>query len=480
MEPFAWQVSGRPLNTCPLEAESGEKVFTRAHNGLHVRTGRSIHANILGNLQIGTDIELTADARPAEDGRIQWAAVDTPVGSGYVDAGYLSLLPVHGPLQGAPYYVPPSLMQACVRAPQLKDAWQRWDDFPRLLCAIGCLESNLRTRPMFGGAMVERFEPGVYKRLSVKDDAERPLRATSWGVGQVMGFHAPEGRTREWLQHMGADAANEWIAAGAYLLGRLTAGQLAQCDWIQIAEAYNGAGERKAALKAHRRPYDELLEERFHDVVPMPYGGRVTMPAVETSADIPPLPKKPVTQEDADRAVKEHYERADRIIDELASALKRHWSFHLPLSVFLHIVTFALVAVAIYSTGSLHDKVKPLLPADAAIDEALGDSADAEAIDDAAGDAADADAASATPVPATIGPAPTPADVYQYLDAAFRLHDAPDVNSNSQGTLQAGTEIKRLGCQDGFVNVEVQDGEHAGKTGWVALRDGNTASGLSC
>ena len=286
-EPTGWpyllhyQIHGGNGDAPRLRAQPGDTLWCRAHEGLHMRSGPHIHANIVGLLRIGEQVicHICQEWHPQ---RLQWARIRTHDRiDGWAAAGWLMSDYVSPEIGLKGLIAPPSLYAALCQNPQLLALWKQGTAFPRLVLSIAALESDVRTRAEYGGLLVSRFEESVFERLAKKlSSGEAKRQSTSWGAMQVMGFHysAPyyQGEYREcedWIRWLGADTAHEWIAGAHVLLNRWgsTTDDPSASDFMAIAEAYNGSGERRVALAQHRAPYDTLLAERYAQASVMDY-----------------------------------------------------------------------------------------------------------------------------------------------------------------------------------------------------------------
>ncbi len=101
---------------------------------------------------------------------------------------------------------------------------------------------------------------GEYARLdrALALDETAALCSASWGVGQVMGFHAASlgyASVQDMVRAMIADEAAQLRAVQAFILGAPALHRaLDAADWARLAFYYNGAGYKK-------NHYDTLLAQ---------------------------------------------------------------------------------------------------------------------------------------------------------------------------------------------------------------------------
>jgi hypothetical protein len=122
--------------------------------------------------------------------------------------------------------------------------------------------------PDLSSARAGGYGPGgapQYDRLmrAITLDRRAALRSTSWGIGQVMGFHAeslgyPDVETM--VKAMVADEDEQLRAVASFIVGKGLHRALQREDWSAFAKGYNGADFAK-------NHYDEKLRHEHDDLV---------------------------------------------------------------------------------------------------------------------------------------------------------------------------------------------------------------------
>jgi hypothetical protein len=104
-----------------------------------------------------------------------------------------------------------------------------------------------------------------YERLAraIALDRRAALRSTSWGIGQVMGFHAeslgyPD--VEAMVKAMVGDEDEQLRAVATFIVGKGLHRALQQQDWTAFAKGYNGSDFAK-------NHYDEKLRREHDDLV---------------------------------------------------------------------------------------------------------------------------------------------------------------------------------------------------------------------
>ncbi|HEY7204570.1 MAG TPA: N-acetylmuramidase domain-containing protein [Methylomirabilota bacterium] len=122
--------------------------------------------------------------------------------------------------------------------------------------------------PDLSSARAGGYGPGgaaQYQRLmrAIALDRRAALRSTSWGIGQVMGFHAeslgyPD--VEAMVEGMVADEDEQLRAVAAFIVGKGLHRALQRQDWTTFAKGYNGSDFAK-------NRYDEKLRHEHDDLV---------------------------------------------------------------------------------------------------------------------------------------------------------------------------------------------------------------------
>jgi hypothetical protein len=118
------------------------------------------------------------------------------------------------------------------------------------------------SNPKAGGYLGGRRE---YDRLNaaLALDREAALSSTSWGIGQVMGFHAGSlgfETVDEMVLGMTVSEDRQLEAMIQFVLSAGLKSALRQKDWTRFARVYNGPGFA-------RNQYDEKLQFAYDDLV---------------------------------------------------------------------------------------------------------------------------------------------------------------------------------------------------------------------
>ncbi len=122
--------------------------------------------------------------------------------------------------------------------------------------------------PDLSSARAGGYGPGgaaQYERLTraIALDRRAALRSTSWGIGQVMGFHAeslgyPDVETM--IKAMVAEEDEQLRAVASFIVGKGLHRALQRQDWTAFAKGYNGSDFTK-------NHYDEKLRHEHDDLV---------------------------------------------------------------------------------------------------------------------------------------------------------------------------------------------------------------------
>lgn len=487
-------------STPTLDVQPGDTLWCRAHEGLHVRSGPHTHANIAGLLRIGENVKCL-QCQEWNPRRVQWARIRTHDGiEGWADAGWLMADYVRPAIGVKGLIAPPSLYAALCQSQRLLASWKRSTVMPRLLLAIAALESDVRTRAEYGGMLVSRFEEGVFDRLrKTISNGEARRQSTSWGVMQVMGFHfnAPfyAGQFREcrdWIEWLGSDTAHEWLAGANCLIDRwgMTAAEPTESDFVAIAKAYNGAGERRLALAQHRTPYDQLLAERYAQASVMTYDAYTqedrdmadkTPPAAPAAPPGSPQSMRPIQSPDP----APHRSVTGRAVQAAGSPAL------LVLHTVLHVITLlALTWLGWRADGrsdALDSKTDQVLTDVASVAAAVGDQADADDIQQALDVHAQALGAKLDlqgSTMAALAAPPTPLPYVTVLpEQGLNFHSAPQItDSNREGTWPMDTHLANVcqvqGTVDAFdtgnpIVVPVARTQANGQTVYAVFRAGS-------
>jgi hypothetical protein len=111
-----------------------------------------------------------------------------------------------------------------------------------------------------------------YDRLSIALalDREAALSSTSWGIGQVMGFHAESlgfDNVEQMAQDMTISEDRQLRAMARFILGKHLHLALRMKDWTRFARGYNGPQFAKNQYHEKLRfAYDDLVANGFPDL----------------------------------------------------------------------------------------------------------------------------------------------------------------------------------------------------------------------
>ena len=123
--------------------------------------------------------------------------------------------------------------------------------------AVAPLVSNSKAGGYLGG-------PREYDRLSLALalDAKAALCSTSWGIGQVMGYHAESlgfDNVEQMVEEMTQSEDRQLGVMARFILGKDLHLALLTKDWTRFARGYNGPQFAKSR-------YDEKLRFAFEDL----------------------------------------------------------------------------------------------------------------------------------------------------------------------------------------------------------------------
>lgn len=247
--------------TTPLQPDP--KRWVQPTEGANVRSDPSLHAPIVDALPKGATVCVSGAVQQADG--LDWAQLAEDAGwiaQHLLATSFVQAAPADA---HAPIEVPQRLLDVC--PPEL-DAC--------VLTAIASIESGLRTRDLNGNELQERFEgtdSNVYLNMGRRwahDKAQRRAFATSWGVGQIMGFHHEKfGKSTplafvKWLEK---SPRNEWLSLVKFIQSNPELVRSVQkCDWDGIARIYNGAGYLAWAKKHGSVPYNDKLALAYQRV----------------------------------------------------------------------------------------------------------------------------------------------------------------------------------------------------------------------
>jgi hypothetical protein len=122
--------------------------------------------------------------------------------------------------------------------------------------------------PDLSSARAGGYGPGgvaQYERLTraITLDRRAALRSTSWGIGQIMGFHAESlgyADVEALVAAMVAEEDEQLRAVAAFIVGKNLHRALQRQDWTAFAKGYNGSDFAK-------NRYDEKLRHEHDDLV---------------------------------------------------------------------------------------------------------------------------------------------------------------------------------------------------------------------
>ena len=131
--------------------------------------------------------------------------------------------------------------------------------------------------PGFGDVLYPKWDrtkyvggPGEYARLehAQQIDSSAALESASWGLFQIMGFHAVGlgyGSVEKFVEEMGEREGTHLDAFGRFIErarfgGRSLVQWLHERNWAKFAEGYNGPGFKK-------NKYDEKLQRAYDAAV---------------------------------------------------------------------------------------------------------------------------------------------------------------------------------------------------------------------
>lgn len=248
----------------PVEPEPsvpGEyTMWVQATGGVNVRAHPSLHAPIREALPKGAEIRVTGAQESHDD--ISWLELSHDQGwiaSHLLSAAYVQAAPtdVHAPIE-----VPALLLDVC--PPELDVC---------VVAAIASIESGMRTKDLNGGQLQQRFEKGVYDGMGKRwahDEDQRVAFSTSWGVGQIMGFHFAKfgySTPRAFVRWLRQAPRHEWQSMIVFIRASASLERAVQHrDWDGIARVYNGAGYLAWAAKHGTMPYSDKLALAYQRV----------------------------------------------------------------------------------------------------------------------------------------------------------------------------------------------------------------------